>query len=60
MRTLALAGKMRFIRLHWSMNPMYGKEWYAWKTQAMTDEQIAQELEISYDASVEGRVYKRF
>ena len=60
MRTLAVAGKMRFIRLHWSLNPMYGKEWYEWKTKAMTTEQIAQELEISYDASVEGRVYKRF
>ena len=60
MRTLAIAGKMRLIRLHWSMNPMYTKEWYEWKTTSMTPEQIAQELEISYDASVEGRVYKRF
>lgn len=60
MRTLAMKGKMRHIRLHWSLNPMYTREWYEWKTRDMTPEQIAQELEISYDASVTGRVYQRF
>lgn len=60
MRLLALDKKMKHIRLHWSLNPMYTKEWYEWRTKAMTAEQIAQELEISYDASVTGRVYPRF
>lgn len=60
MRLLALDGKMRHIRLHWSLNPMYTKDWYDWRTKAMTPEQIAQELEINYDASVTGRVYPRF
>jgi hypothetical protein len=60
MRLLAIQGKMVYIRLHRSLNPMYNKEWYAWRTKAMTPEQIAQELEINYDASVSGRVYPRF
>jgi hypothetical protein len=60
MRLLALQGKMKLLRLHRSLNPFYDKEWYDWKTKAMTPEQIAQELEISYDASVTGRVYSRF
>jgi hypothetical protein len=60
MRILALEWKMKYVRLHWSLNPFYNKEWYEWRTKAMTTEQIAQELEISYDASVTGRVYPRF
>jgi hypothetical protein len=60
MRLLALDKKMKFIRLHWSAHPFYTKEWYDWKTKSMTIEQVAQELEISYDASVSGRVYPRF
>lgn len=60
MRLLAIQGKMVHIRLHWSLHPFYTKEWYEWRTKAMTIEQIAQELEISYDASVTGRVYPRF
>src|SRR5574343_792969 len=39
---------------------MYTAEWYADKTKGMLPEQIAQELEINYDASVEGRVYPSF
>lgn len=60
MRLLTLQGRMTHIRLHRSLNPFYNKEWYEWRTKAMTPEQIAQELEISYDASVTWRVYPRF
>lgn len=60
MRSLAIQGKMTYIRLHWSLHPFYTKEWYEWRTKSMTQEQIAQELEINYDASVTGRVYPRF
>jgi len=60
MRLLALQGRMKHIRLHRSLNPFYSKLWYEWRTKAMTQEQIAQELEINYDASVSGRVYPRF
>ena len=59
-RIQAVQWKMKHIRLHRSLNPFYTKEWYEWRTKAMTPEQIAQELEISYDASVEWRVYPRF
>lgn len=60
MRVLAVKGKMKYLRLHWSLNPFYTREWYEWKTKSMLPEQIAQELEINYDASVEGRVYPTF
>lgn len=60
MRIFALQWKMRYLRLHWSLHPMYTKQWYEWRTKSMTQEQIAQELEINYDASVKGRVYPRF
>ena len=60
MRTLAIKGAFPLIRLHWSLNPMYTAEWYADKTRGMLPEQIAQELEINYDASVEWRVYPTF
>lgn len=60
MRLLALKGKMTHIRLHRSQHPFYTKEWYEWKTRSMTQEQISQELEINYDASVTWRVYPRF
>lgn len=60
MRTLAIKGKMRMMRLHWSRNPFYTREWYEWKTHAMLPEDIAQEFEINYEGSVEGRVYPTF
>lgn len=60
MRTLAVKGLMKHIRLHWSLNPFYTREWYEWKTKSMLPEDIAQEYEINYDASVEGRVYPTF
>lgn len=53
MRMLAIKGKIRHVRLHWSKHPMYSKQWYEWRTRSMLPEQIAQELEINYDASVE-------
>jgi len=60
MRLLAMKGKMKMLTIHWSKHPFYTQDWYDWRTKAMTPEQIAQELEISYDASVTGRVYPRF
>ena len=48
------------IRLHWKMNPMYTEEWFKMKTRGMLPEDIAQEYEINYEASVTGRVYPNF
>lgn len=60
MRLKAKAGKIDGVTLHWSLHPMYTREWYDWKTAGMTPEKVAQELEISYNASIEGAVYRRF
>ena len=60
MKKLVLAEKMEWYRLHWSIHPFYTEEWYKWKTFWMTDEQIQQELEISYNLSIEWRVYRQF
>jgi hypothetical protein len=60
MRKLAMQKKIKGVSLLWSLNPFYTKEWYEWKTNGMTEEQIQQELEINYTVSVIGRVYKKF
>ena len=60
MRKMALEGKMRYHRCLWSENPFYTQEWYEWRIKGMTVEQIAQELSISYNTSLEGRVYPSF
>lgn len=60
MRTLAIDGKVRHHRCHWSEHPCYTQEWYDWKTKGMTKEQIAQELEIDYNTALKGRVYTDF
>jgi len=48
------------LRYHWTDHPLYNQEWYNWKIQGMTREEIAQELDIDYNVSVEGRVYPEF
>jgi hypothetical protein len=63
----------KYIRLHWSQNPMYSRgmeidsesgrmtsPWYKKTIQTMTVEQIARELEISYSNSMSGLVYPEF
>ena len=60
MKRLVNEGKMEWHRLHWSIHPFYTKKWYEWKIDWLTDEQIQQELEMNYNLSIEGRVYKMF
>ncbi len=45
------------LTLHWSKHPFKDKEWYDFECERRTDEEIAQELDISYNKSQEGRVY---
>jgi hypothetical protein len=52
MRLKARQWDIDWVTLHWSLHPLYTKEWYDWKTRSMTPEKIAQELEISYNASI--------
>lgn len=51
---------IRKFRLHWSLHPLKTKEWYEKEKSRRTREDIARELDISYDDSVEGAVYKNF
>lgn len=55
-----LKAEVKGLRYHWTENPLYTKEWYKWKIQGMTQEKIAQELEISYNTAIVGRVYPDF
>lgn len=60
MRELAMQGKIKGLRYHWSDHPLYTQEWYNKKIASMDKVSIAQELEIDYDVAVVGRVYPDF
>lgn len=45
------------LSLHWKLHPFKDQEWYNFECQRRTDEEIAQELDISYSKSKTGRVY---
>lgn len=45
---------------HWSLHPLRDNAWYAEEIKGMTREQIARELELSYEGSLEGLVYYNF
>ncbi|MFH1549660.1 MAG: hypothetical protein ABIH04_03785 [Planctomycetota bacterium] len=48
------------IRVHWKQHPNRDENWFARQTRDMTEEEIAQELEISYEKSKKDRVYREF
>ncbi len=50
------------VTIHWTMHPHRGDAWYELETDggSMTAEAIAQELNISYEQSLVGRVYPKF
>lgn len=50
----------KHMRFHWSMHPEYTPEWYARKTASMQKHEIAQELEIAYDAALTNLSYPEF
>lgn len=45
------------LTLHWKEHPLKDDEWYAFECARRTEEEVAQELDISYNKSKEGRVY---
>lgn len=45
------------ITLHWKQHPLKDEQWYEFEKTRRTDEEVAQELDISYNKSQEGRVY---
>lgn len=48
------------FRLHWSLHPHKDEAWYESEKAGRTKLDIAKELDISYDESVTGAVYKDF
>lgn len=50
----------QWFKLHWSEHPFYDRAWYERQCAKDTKEVIAQELDISYNTSVTGRVYPEF
>lgn len=52
--------KIAVLTLHWSRHPRKDKAWYDREKATMDDWQVAQELDISYERSRRGRIYKRF
>src|SRR3990167_3533700 len=43
--------------LHWKQHPLKDQQWYQYENDRRTEEEVAQELDISYNKSQEGRVY---
>ncbi len=50
----------RWHRIHWSEHPFYTNDWYNAQKRSMTLENVARELDINYNSSVIGRVYRDF
>lgn len=48
------------LTLLWKLHPLKTKEWYDYEKARRTDEELAQEVDISYSKSREGRVYKEW
>jgi len=45
------------LTLHWKLHPLKDMKWYEFQKLRRTDEEVAQELDISYQRSQVGRVY---
>ena len=45
------------LTLHWSRHPLKDQAWYEYEKERRSEEEVAQELDISYHKSQEGRVY---
>jgi hypothetical protein len=46
--------------LHWTLHPNKSPDWYKEECKRRTPEEVAQELDISYETSASGRVYDSF
>ena len=61
-------GRIRFDKdtefrkrtLHWTLHPLRNKKWYDRQVANMTPDQIARELDISYEKSIAGQIYNMF
>lgn len=48
---------MDVLSLHWRLHPLKDDLWYEFEKQRRTDEAMAQEIDLNYERSLEGRVY---
>lgn len=48
------------ITLHWRRHPLKDELWYEFEKERNTEEAVAQEIDISYNKSQEGRVYQEW
>ena len=53
-------GTFRRRTFHWRMHPQRDLEWYNIQKANMIEDQIARELDISYEKSVHGQIYHMF
>ena len=52
--------KLNRISLHWRLHPLKDEAWYLDECSRRSPEEIAQELDISYEASASNKVYEIF
>lgn len=50
----------KILRYHWKEHPEKNALWYAKKTQGMTDDDIARELDINWEKSMIFKIYPEF
>lgn len=55
---LALESSIPKLKLHWSLHPEKDQAWYENEKKRRTDQEVAQELDISYERSTRGQVFK--
>lgn len=53
-----MEGKIK--NYHWTIHPWKTEAWYKGQAKSMSDVEIAQELDIAYDASQPGRVFPNY
>lgn len=56
---LVKSGKIPVKTLKWTLHPWKDKRWYEGQTLSMDDQEIAQEIDIDYEASQPGPVYAK-
>lgn len=57
---LRFSGSIPVFTAHWSNHPFRGREWYEYQRLELDDRQAAQELDIDYLGSGEGRVFSNW
>jgi len=54
------SGKIDVLTLHWRLHPLKDDQWYEFEKARNSEETIAQEIDLRYDKSLEGRVYREW